>query len=126
MRILIADDDPVFRLLLSGALRRLGHEVRAVTNGVEAWDAFRQERPPVLILDWMMPELDGLSLTRRMRAEGGEPYTYVILLTALGGKTSYLQGMEAGADDFVTKPFDAEQLGARLKVAERIRAWSST
>lgn len=102
MKILIADDDPVFRAVLGAALRRLGHEVVATEHGRDAWETYRRERPPVLILDWMMPELDGPSLTRRVRAEGGEPYTCVMLLTALGGKTSYLQGMEASGSGGTT------------------------
>jgi DNA-binding response OmpR family regulator len=120
MRILIAEDDALSRLLLVTALRKMGHDVVAAVNGREAWQAFHAEAFPLLISDWMMPELDGLELCRMVRAENRTRYTYVILLTMLEGKGSFLEGMRAGADDFITKPFDEEQLAARLHVAERI------
>jgi len=120
MRILVADDDTVSRLLLVAALRKLGHEVVATKDGREAWSAFQTETFPLLILDWMMPEVDGLDLCRRVRAENRARYTYIILLTMMEGKGSYLAAMDAGADDFITKPFDDDQLAARLHAAERI------
>ena len=120
MKILIAEDDTVSRLLLNATLKKLGHEVLAMENGRDAWSAWQEEHFPLLISDWMMPHVDGLELCRLIRAKGRTEYTYIILLTALGGKGSYLAGMEAGADDFITKPFDEEQLSARLRVAKRI------
>ena len=120
MKILIADDDATSRLVLEATLRKLGHEVVVTENGRQAWEAFRQEYFPVLISDWLMPRLDGLMLCRTIRETMHSNYTYIILLTMLGGKTNYLEAMEAGADDFITKPFDEEQLAARLHVAERI------
>jgi phosphoserine phosphatase RsbU/P len=75
-----------------------------------------------LISDWMMPDINGLELSQRIRSAGRTRYTYIILLTVLGGKESYLEGMDAGADDFMTKPFDKDQLGSRLRVAERVLA----
>lgn len=120
MKILIAEDDTVSRLVLDATLKNLGHDVTAVCDGREAWEALERENFPLLISDWMMPGLDGLELCRLVRAQNYAQYTYIILLTAMGGKTSYLDGMDAGADDFVTKPFDEEQLAARLRVAERI------
>jgi two-component system cell cycle response regulator len=124
MNILIAEDDAVSRLVLAATLRKQGHEVHVAANGEEAWSALQETSYPLLISDWMMPDMDGLELCRHIRtAHTGQhtaPYTYVILLTARGGKTNYLDAMDAGADDFITKPFDEEQLAARLRVAARI------
>jgi DNA-binding response OmpR family regulator len=120
MRVLIADDDKVSRHVLASHLHKLGHEVVATDNGRQAWNAFQDEHFPLLISDWIMPEVDGLELCRMVRAEKRTRYTYVMLLTVMAGKGSYLEGMSAGADDFVTKPFDDEQLAARIRVAERI------
>lgn len=120
MRILIAEDDLVSRVVLGESLKKLGHEVIATEDGKAAWDVYASQRVPMLISDWMMPEMDGLELCRRIRAEKRSTYTYVILLTALAGKKNYLEGMQAGADDFVVKPFDLDELQARLRVGERI------
>jgi DNA-binding response OmpR family regulator len=122
MRVLIAEDDRDSRELLSWLLEKLGHVVVATENGQKAWDAFRREKFRLVISDLLMPDMDGLELCRRIRSSGSEKYTYIILLTALIGKKDYLEGMEAGADDFVTKPFDPDELKARLCVAERIIA----
>jgi DNA-binding response OmpR family regulator len=120
MKILIADDDAVTRLLLSSALTKLGHDVRETTNGREAWNAWEGGEFPFIISDWMMPDLDGLEFCRRIRAERRADYTYIILLTSRSGKTNYLEAMTAGVDDFITKPFEKDSLTARVRVAERI------
>ncbi len=120
MKILIAEDDTVSRLVLEAMLQKAGHEVVATEDGRRAWNAWRDQFCPVLISDWRMPELDGLQLCRTIRQAGGTSYTYVILLTAHGGKANYLEAMDAGVDDFLTKPPDEEELVARLHVAERI------
>ncbi len=120
MRILVAEDDPLARRVLTSVLEGLGHEVTATPDGREAWGTFERQSFPVVISDWMMPGLDGLELCRRIRLADRTKYTYIILLTALGGKAHYLEGMEAGADDFLTKPLDADELRVRLRVAERI------
>lgn len=120
MKILIAEDDPASRLVLSAVLSRLGHEVTAVNDGREALERMKEESFRVLVSDWMMPHIDGLELTQRIRSEESAPYVYIILLTALGDRASFLKGMEAGADDFMTKPLDVESLTVRLRVAERI------
>ena len=120
MRILIAEDDIVSRLILASTLQKQGHEVVGAENGLKAWEAFQKEYFPVLILDWLMPGMDGVTLCRHVRKLLRENYTYVILLTALEGKSNYVEAMDAGADDFMTKPFDADQLTARIRVAERI------
>lgn len=120
MNILIADDDEITRMLLVSALTKLGHQVREARNGREALDAWREGGFSLIVSDWMMPDLDGLEFCRRIRAECSAHYTYVILLTARAGKTNYLEAMTAGADDFVTKPFEKDAFIARVRVAERI------
>jgi len=120
MKVLIAEDDQDSRELLSWILQKLGYQVVAAANGKEAWEAFRKGRFRLVILDVLMPEIDGFELCRRVRLHKQSKYTYIIMVTALIGKKDYLEGMEAGADDFVTKPFDADELKARLRVAERI------
>jgi DNA-binding response OmpR family regulator len=120
MKVLVAEDDTVSRYALATRLKKMGHEVIACEDGRDAWHAFLNERPRIIVTDWMMPELNGLELVGRIRAERRPQYTYVIMLTALGGKESFLQGMHAGVDDFVTKPIEHGGLEARMRVAERI------
>ncbi|HEV7815740.1 MAG TPA: diguanylate cyclase [Janthinobacterium sp.] len=120
MKILIAEDDTSSRLVLGATLRKLGHEVTAVADGRSALEAWQHGEFVLLISDWMMPDMDGLELCRMVRAASRLQYTYIILLTALSGKGRYLEGMGAGADDLITKPFDEEHFAARLHVAERI------
>ncbi len=120
MRVLIADDDPVSSRVLAATLAGLGHEVEMAGDGGEAWERHLAAPASVLITDWMMPRVDGLELTRRVRALDSGRYTWIILLTAMRGRTSYLDGMEAGADDFVSKPIHEHELHARLRVAERV------
>ena len=120
MRILIAEDDPVSRELLRHSLAALGHEVAEATDGRVAFDAFQKSPAEVVITDWMMPEMDGPALCRRIREVKCRHYVYVVFLTVVNGKTRYLEAMDAGADDFLNKPLDREQLKARLRVAERI------
>ena len=100
-------------------LERAGHEVTACADGALAWEALRQQPFPLLVADCMMPEIDGFELCRKVRGVQRR-YTYIILLTAYGGRDNYMKGMDAGADDFLTKPCDFEELKARLRVAERI------
>jgi sigma-B regulation protein RsbU (phosphoserine phosphatase) len=120
MKILIADDMKVARLVLDMALKKLGHDVVATENGEEAWQAFREGDFPVLITDWQMPIVDGPELCRRIRAEPRPRYTYILMITSLDTKPDYMAAIEAGTDDFLTKPFDTEMLAARLQVAQRI------
>jgi diguanylate cyclase (GGDEF)-like protein len=121
MRVLIAEDDPVSRRLLQATLTRWGYEVTVCVNGMEAWQVLEKDDPPKLaILDWMMPGLDGLEVCRRVRERGGEPYVYILLLTAKIQKEDVVAGMDAGADDYVTKPFDAHELKVRLRAGQRI------
>jgi DNA-binding response OmpR family regulator len=120
MKVLLAEDDRDSRELLGWVLQKLGYQVVAVENGKEAWDTYRKSRFRLVISDLLMPDVDGFELCRRIRAHKNSKYTYIIVVTALIGKKDYLEGMEAGADDFVTKPFDPDELKARLRVAERI------
>jgi sigma-B regulation protein RsbU (phosphoserine phosphatase) len=120
VQILVVDDNPSFRCLLVSTLRKLGYDVAEAEDGGEAWKMYQQSDVPIMICDYMMPEIDGLELCRRIRAVGRPRYTYIILLTGMSGKEHFLAGMEAGADDFIVKPFDREQLHARIRVAERI------
>jgi phosphoserine phosphatase RsbU/P len=121
MKVLIAEDDPVNSLLLQATLRRLGHEPISTGNGFEALEVLgKQEDIQVVVSDWMMPRVDGLELCRRIRSRRRFRYTYVLLVTARAGKQSYLTALEAGADDFIAKPVDPDELGARLRVAERV------
>jgi CheY-like chemotaxis protein len=120
MKTLIADDEDITRLLLGAALRKLGHEVHEAKNGAEAWEAWRSGEFPFIITDWMMPDMDGLSFCRRVRAARRPDYTYIVLLTSRSGKSNFLEAMNAGADDFLTKPFEKDTFAAQVHVAERI------
>ncbi|MER3522560.1 MAG: response regulator [Ignavibacteria bacterium] len=122
MKILTADDDTISRRVLTAALKSFGHEVVETRDGADAWAEYRVNHYPLVISDWMMPNVDGVELCRRIRTDQRPKYTYVILLTSLEGKEKYLEGMEAGADDFISKPFDRDTLLARIRVAERILA----
>lgn len=118
-RILIVEDDPVSALVLRRVLEQRGFNVDHCENGVTALNMFHQHRHGLIISDWMMPEMDGVSLTREVRKVGGQ-YTYMVLLSAKGQKQDRLDAFEAGVDDFLTKPLDRDELFARIKVAERI------
>lgn len=120
MNVLVADDDPTSRLIAQTALRSLGHECHTVSDGVQAWDAFRSRRPDVVISDWMMPGLTGLQLCRNIRDYALDSYTYIIMVTSQGGHEEILEGMSAGADDYLIKPLDYDDLQARLIAAARV------
>lgn len=121
MQILIAEDDMVSRRVLEVTLGQLGYDVIACTDGQAAWETLQQPNAPQLaILDWMMPRLDGLEICRRVRQRATEPYVYIILLTAKSQKADIITGLEAGADDYLSKPFDAQELSVRLRTGQRI------
>lgn len=120
MRILVVEDDFDVREMLQTLLRCDGHDVVAARNGEEGWSAFQKGSFSVVISDWIMPDMDGLELSRRIRAAESSRYSYILLLTALQGKKNYLTAMNAGIDDFMLKPYDADELRARLIVAARI------
>lgn len=121
-RILFAEDDAVTRLVVTAQLQKLGYETMVARDGVEALEIFRREKPSIVITDWMMPNMDGTDLCREIRKQVDARYAYVIILTALDRKAGYVEGMKAGADDFVSKPCSMEELNVRLRVAERILA----
>lgn len=120
MRVLIADDEAVSLRLLERFLQKWGYEVVAARDGAEAWRLFEAEHFPLVISDWMMPEMDGLELVRRIRQCARPSYVYTILVTARSQKEDLVEGMEAGFDDFVAKPFDRDELRVRLNEGERI------
>lgn len=121
MRILIAEDDPVSRRILVTFLMKWGHEVVVTNNGLEAWQVLQAEDAPSLaILDWMMPAMDGLEVCRRVRELPKTIIPYIILLTAKHGVEEVVKGMEAGADDYLTKPYHRDELRVRVQVGARI------
>jgi diguanylate cyclase (GGDEF)-like protein len=127
MQILIADDDRLSLLALEGCLRRWGDDVVAVADGAAAWEALqRPDGPRLAVLDWEMPGLDGLEVCRRCRARAAaagparSPYTYLLLLTGRRGRDDLVAGLDAGADDYLTKPLDAVELRARLQAGRRV------
>ena len=120
MNILAVDDDAVARTVVCALLKKLGHDVLEAEDGQEAWDLFNSVELGVLIVDWEMPRMDGLELCRLVRAAEREKYTYIIMLTGRIGKQNFVDGINAGADDFANKPVSPSELEARLRVAERI------
>jgi phosphoserine phosphatase RsbU/P len=120
---LVADDDRVTTEILSRTLKRWEFDVAVVSNGADAWDHLRTTAAPTLaILDWMMPEMDGPEVCRRVRAELPLANMYLMLLTARESRGDLVTGLNAGADDYITKPFDPEELRARVQVGVRILA----
>jgi two-component system cell cycle response regulator len=123
MKILIAEDDLLSRKMLESILSKLGYEVLAVDSGSKAWDILSSESSPqIAILDWMMPGMDGPEVCSkiRQRESGIDQYTYIILLTAKTEKKDLIAGMESGADDYISKPFDTHELGVRVRAGQRV------
>jgi two-component system chemotaxis response regulator CheY len=120
MRILVVDDQKTLGLSLSGTLARLGHEPRLITSSVVALELLNRQDWRLVITDWMMPEMDGPELCRNIRAGKRHPYTYIIIVTSRTDRLDRLAGLAAGADDFLTKPVDEEELAIRLAIAGRI------
>lgn len=120
IKVLIADDDTPTRILLRAAISQWGYEVVEAADGEEAWNILQQANvPQLLIVDWLMPKLDGIDLCRRVKQEI-KHYPYIILLTQLSGTTNIVKGLEAGADEFLSKPFNMAELQSRLSVGARI------
>jgi diguanylate cyclase (GGDEF)-like protein len=121
MKVLAAEDNPVFQSMLSNMLTKWGYQPVIAHDGNEAWEALQQpDGPQLAILDWMMPGLNGVDICRGVRAAGREPYVYILLLTARNDARDLVEGMEAGADDYVTKPFQTHELRVRLRAGRRI------
>lgn len=121
MDILIAEDDPISRRLLEASLQRWGHRILAAPDGQAAYEALsRNDAPPLAILDWMMPHLDGPTVCRQLRDNSTKRFLYIILLTARTDKQDIAAGLLSGADDYITKPFDREELQARVNVGVRL------
>jgi len=121
MKVLVAEDDRTSRALLHGALIKIGYEVVEAVNGASAWDALMITGCRIVVSDWVMPDIDGLELCRRVRADPKRPYVYFILLSGQRlGDADYAKAMDEGVDDFLLKPLNVEALRMRLRVAERI------
>jgi len=121
MRILAAEDNPVFQSMLKTLLRKWGYDAVMAQNGSEAWEILESDTAPRLaVLDWMMSGMDGVQICRRVRSANREPYIYIVLLTARTDSEDLVEGMEAGADDYLTKPFNAQELRVRIRAGKRI------
>jgi diguanylate cyclase (GGDEF)-like protein len=121
MKILIADDESVSRRMLQALLGKWGYEVVSVEDGDSAWENLKSsESPRMALLDWMMPGQNGVEVCRALRKLRPEPYTYILLLTAKDAKESVVEGLESGADDYLTKPFNPQELKARIRVGLRL------
>jgi CheY-like chemotaxis protein len=127
MKVLIAEDDRVSRGLLIATVTNAGHEVVATEDGEKAWQVLQQPDGPTLaVLDWMMPGIDGVEICRRLRRAGAAEYLYVILLTTKNRQEEVVAGLEAGADDYVTKPYDPTELRSRIRAGQRILELKAT
>jgi two-component system, cell cycle response regulator len=121
LKVLIAEDNPGFRQILERMLKKWGYDVVSADSGLKAWEILQAADPPRLaILDWMMPGLDGVEVCRRVRELGREPYIYILLLTARDTPEELVEGMEAGADDYLRKPVNSHELRVRLRAGRRI------
>jgi sigma-B regulation protein RsbU (phosphoserine phosphatase) len=121
VKVLIAEDEIVSRRLLESALPRWGYDVVTATDGEEAWTLLQQPHAPtIMVLDWLMPRLDGVEICRRIRAHPRLSSVYIILLTSRAAVEDVVLGLEAGANDYITKPFDAAELRARMQVGVRV------
>jgi diguanylate cyclase (GGDEF)-like protein len=120
MRIIIAEDDTIPRMILKTAVESLGHECISCIDGLDAWTKWQSEPSDVIISDWIMPGLDGLELCHRIRESSLSSYTYFIVLSTLADRAHYLEGMQAGADDYLTKPLNVDELRVRLISAHRV------
>ena len=120
LSILVVEDEPSARCGLARAVTDLGYHVRAAADGEEAWQLHRRAPADIILSDWRMPRLDGYDLCKRTRAAGNGRHTYFIFMTALADREHFARAMEAGADDYLTKPIDLDELGARLISATRV------
>ncbi len=123
MKALVADDNPIFQAILQALLTSWGYDVVVVSKGEEACEILQSENSPALaVLDWFMPDMTGVEVCRKVRARANGRYVYIILLTAKDLSGDVVSGIEAGADDYLTKPFNAQELRVRLHAGQRILA----
>jgi DNA-binding response OmpR family regulator len=121
MQVLVAEDNPIFQVILEALLREWGYDVILVSKGEDAWKILqRKDGPQLAILDWFMPGMTGMEVCRRVRASVTGRYVYMLLLTARSHSGDVVSGMEAGADDYLTKPFNAQELRVRLFAGRRV------
>jgi CheY-like chemotaxis protein len=121
MRVVIAEDDPLSRRILEATLEGRGYDVVVTSDGLQAWNVIRRHDGPALaVLDWMMPRMDGVEICRRLRASPASNSLYIILLTSRTSREDVVAGLDAGADDYIAKPFDPDELRARLRVGARV------
>ena len=121
MKILVAEDQTISRHILEASLRKWGYEVKGVENGTRAWEILQgEEAPQLAILDWLMPGMDGIEICRQIRLRPQTQPVYIILLSARSGREDKIHGLQAGADDYITKPFDRDELRARVQVGIRV------
>lgn len=125
MKILVVDDELVSREKMALLVQDLGHEVLIAKDGIEGWGIWKSERPRMVITDWMMPRMDGLELCRKIRGAEGSQYIYLIMVTSKEDVNDLVRGMDAGADDFITKPFVKEELAVRIRAGERISGFET-
>lgn len=127
MRILIADDDAISRKMMGMMLQKMGYEVDSAENGQQALDKLLdQDGPRMALLDWMMPEMDGPEVCRRLRAVPEQQYVYVVLLTSKDTRESMVEGLAAGADEYLTKPCNSQELKARLRTESGFCSWKTS
>lgn len=119
MKILIAEDDTISRFFLEKTLKKFDHIVTACKDGAEAWKAFQTGEYAVVISDWMMPEMNGLELCRLIRSTSRSAFCYFMIVTARTSRTDFIEAMAVGADDYITKPLDSDEIEVRLHMAER-------
>jgi len=125
MRILIVDDELVSRKKMDLLIKSLGYETFVANDGIEGWEIWKRERTRMVITDWMMPRMDGLELCRKIREVEGSQYIYIIMVTSKEDVNDLVRGMDAGADDFITKPFIKEELAVRIRAGQRISGFET-
>jgi len=125
MKILIVDDELVSRNKMDLLVRSLGHETLVASDGMEGWEIWKRDRPRMVITDWMMPRMDGIELCGKIREAEGSQYIYLIMVTSKEDVSDLVIGMDAGADDFITKPFVKEELAVRIRAGERISGFET-
>jgi len=125
MKILIVDDELVSRKKMDLLVRSLGYEALVASDGMEGWEIWKRERTRMVITDWMMPRMDGLELCRKIREAEGSQYIYIIVVTSREDVNDLVMGMDAGADDFITKPFVKDELAVRIRAGQRITGFES-